>query len=393
MDVLIEKSPLHGVIQAIPSKSDAHRALIAAALCQSPCEILLPAASADIDATIAALCALGACITRSESGVYVEPLLQKAIRPRLDCGESGSTLRFLLPLSAYVSQSPTFLGHGRLPERPIGPLLAALAQNGVTATSTRIPLTLDGTPRAGDYRVPGDVSSQFLSGLLFLLPLLVGDSVLHIQGKQVSAQYTEMTLGTLRRFGIRVDAVAGGYRVCGAQRYVSPKRYAVEGDWSNAAFFLAAGVDVRGLDDACAQPDRAILSLLPMLGSEIDVSGCPDLFPILAVCAALHGGVTDFTGGARLRAKECDRLSAMVACLHAIGADVTERENGMRVRGGKALHGADVDGYNDHRIVMAMSIAGSRVGGLCIRGAQAVRKSYPGFFDDFQALGGVYHVL
>lgn len=393
MDILIEKSPLCGSIQAIPSKSDAHRALIAAALSASPCEIRLAATSADIDATARVLGALGATIARGENGFYVDPIRQNAVQPHLDCGESGSTLRFLLPVAAKVSQQPTFLGHGKLPERPIGALLTALSQHGVTATSDRLPLTLNGSPRAGNYTVPGDVSSQFISGFLFLLPLLESESALHIEGKQVSAQYTAMTIRTLRRFGVRIEATADGYRVPGGQAYTAPKQYAVEGDWSNAAFFLAAGVDVQGLDDASVQPDRAIVTLLPALDGTIDVSGCPDLFPILAVCAAFHDGVTDFTGGARLRVKECDRLSAMAECLHAMGAAIEEREDGMRVYGGRALHGAVVSGYNDHRIVMAMSIAGSRTGDLRITGAEAVRKSYPGFFDDFQALGGKYRVL
>ncbi|MDD4075833.1 MAG: 3-phosphoshikimate 1-carboxyvinyltransferase [Eubacteriales bacterium] len=393
MDVWIEKSPLRGVIQAIPSKSDAHRALIAAALSQTSCEILLTAVSEDIEATVRALRALGASIQKNERGFLVSPIQSKAITPRLDCGESGSTLRFLLPVAAAISQEPFFTGHGKLPDRPVDSLLAALKLHGVSATSDRLPLTLMGAPRAGAYTIPGDVSSQFLSGLLFLLPLLQGDSTLHIQGEQVSSQYVEMTLLTLRRFGIRIDAVDDGYLVPGGQLYTSPERYAVEGDWSNAAFFLAAGVDVQGLDPASAQPDSAIRTLLNGLGGTIDVAGSPDLFPILAVCAAFHDGVTEFTGGARLRIKECDRLSAMASCLRAMGASLTEYADGMRIEGGKPLHGARLNGHNDHRIVMAMSIAGSRVGSVRIDGAEAVRKSYPDFFTDFQALGGKCSVL
>lgn len=400
MDVLIEKSALCGSVAAIPSKSDAHRALICAALSDKPCIITLPSLSEDTEATLDCLSAMGARVERTGEELKISPINREDMTssPLLSCRESGSTLRFLLPVAAALCTEPRFTGAGRLPERPLEPMLRNFQSHGVQASMPRLPFTLYGRLRAGSYHLPGNCSSQFLSGLFFALPLLAGESEIYIEGKLESAGYAEMTLRTLHRFGISIEAHASRFLVAGAQRYRAPERYEVEGDWSSAAFFLAAdalmgGVEVSGLDADSAQPDKAFTALCKRLGGEIDVSSCPDLFPILAVCAAFHPGKSRFTGGARLRIKESDRIAAMAKALISMGADLKENDDGMEISGGKALHGAELSGVNDHRIVMALSIAGAMTGETVIRGAEAVNKSYPGFFADFEKLGGKYHVL
>ncbi len=401
MEVIIEKSRLSGSVAAIPSKSDAHRALIASALADAPCALTLPRLCEDTEATLDCLCAMGAKKTH-KGGLYTLTPIEKnhkAKEPQLHCRESGSTLRFLLPVAAALCERPRFLGEGRLPQRPLSPLLRALRSHGVEADAPALPFTLHGRLRAGEYHVRGNLSSQFVSGLLFALPLLEGDSHIHIEGELVSAQYVDMTLHTLARFQVRAEKSGDGFFVPGSQSYISPERYEVEGDWSAAAFFLGAnalmggGIGITGLCEENAQPDRRITALLTMLGGEIDVSPCPDLFPILAVCAAFHAGKTRFLGGARLRLKESDRIAAMAECLRAMGADVTEYPDGMEISGGKPLHGAKLHAHNDHRIAMAMSIAGALTGKMHIHGAECVKKSYPTFYEDFKKLGGRFYVL
>ncbi len=401
MDVLIEKSALHGSISAIPSKSDAHRAMIAAALSEEPCFIKLNMLSEDTEATISCLKAMGAEITRHEDGWRIKPIDKEkpAASPLLNCGESGSTLRFLLPLAALLCEHPRFEGRGRLPERPLGPLFRALHSHGVEPDAARLPFTLQGRLHAGDFHIPGGISSQFVSGLLFALPLLKEDSRIMIQDRLESESYAEMTARCLSRFGVCGEKTETGYYVKGAQKYHAPQTYSVEGDWSSAAFFIGADslagndISVTGLDESSVQPDKNISKMLAGLGGELDVSACPDLFPILAVCAAFHEGTTRFTGGARLRIKESDRISAMAEGLRAMGAELIEYPEGMEISGGKALHGAKVDVKNDHRIAMAMSIAGSLCGRVHIRGAECVKKSYPLFFEHFRKLGGKAYVI
>lgn len=402
MDVLIEKSGLKGTVRAIPSKSDAHRALICAALSDAPCDIGLNSFSRDTEATMDCLRAMGARFEIGENAVGVTPV-ERATIPDcalFDCRESGSTLRFLLPVAAALCREPRFTGEGRLPERPLEAIMVNFHNHGVDAGMPKLPFTLYGRLRPGRFFLPGNCSSQFLSGLFFALPLLNEDSEIRIEGRLESAGYAEMTLRTLHRFGVRVEAHDSRFVVPGNQSFHAPTEYRVEGDWSNAAFFLAARelcggaeVEVEGLDADSAQPDRAFSALYKKLGGEIDVSSCPDIFPILAVCAAFHNGTSRFTGGARLRIKESDRIESMARALRLMGADISANEDGMEIRGGKALHGAELDGAGDHRIVMALSIAGSLVGGTLIRGAEAVEKSYPDFFEDLKKLGGKYYVV
>ncbi len=287
------------------------------------------------------------------------------------------------------------MGHGRLPDRPQEILLHLLAEHGAAADAGRLPLTLSGGLRGGRFTLPGDVSSQYVSGLLFALPLLPEGGEICLSTPLQSAGYVEMTLRSLARFGVGVERTATGYLVPGGQKYRSPGELSPEGDWSNAAFFLAAGVEVTGLDRESAQGDRVIERLLPALGggAVVDLEQIPDLLPILAVAAARARGVTRFVGGARLRLKESDRIESTASLLRALGVGAETLPDGLTVHGGSFVGGL-VDGANDHRIVMAAAVAAvTAKGAVTIRGAEAVAKSYPRFFEDLKSLGGIFHVL
>ena len=397
MNAVIEPGLLRGAVTAPPSKSHAHRLLIAAALSGQDCRILRPGDSEDIAATVRCLQALGADVRREGEGLSVRP--GKGVSSAaLDCGESGSTLRFLLPVLCAMEGDFTLSGRGRLPERPLEPLLSALRAHGAAIAGDRLPLRVSGGLRSGEYDLPGSVSSQYFSGLLFALPLLAGDSTLRFTSPLESAPYVEMTLSVLRQFGIRAEKWENGWRVPGNQRYSAPEEIGTEGDWSAAAFFLGAdalGSDVRicGLDPASCQGDRAVAGLLQRIGEEIDFSDTPDLLPIVAAAAAASPGkTTRLTGAARLRIKESDRLSAMADAIRCLGGEAEELPDGLTVRGTK-LAGGTVDGRHDHRIVMSAAVAATVCAEpVTVLGAEAVNKSYPGFWRDFAALGGKVHV-
>lgn len=405
MDVRLYPARLSGTAAAIPSKSAAHRALLCAAMCAAPTNLTgLPPrmdaahVGADILATAGCIEALGGAVLPGDGAWRVQPC-----RPlggvTLDCGESGSTLRFLLPVAAALTDRFTITGRGRLPERPLGALRAALEAHGCSFAGERLPLTVTGTLRPGRMTLPGGVSSQFVTGLLLAAPLLGGRTEIRIEGRLESAGYVALTRAVMAAFGAPVEERADGFCAAGGG-YRSPGAFPVEGDWSNAAFFLAArsmghAVEVTGLDPASCQPDRCCEALFARVGggARIDVSGCIDLAPVLAVRAAFAAGETHIDGAARLRLKESDRLRAIAEGLTALGAFVTEREDGLTVHGGGVAGGA-VDGYGDHRMVMAWAVAalGAR-GPVTVRGAEAVDKSYPEFFDVYTRLGGRCDVL
>lgn len=433
MNLLLEPGQLAGTVSAIPSKSAAHRLLILAALADGETRLRLPSSSADIEATLRCLSALGASFVREGDRLTVTPISSAPAsptldspsldRPSLDCGESGSTLRFLLPVAAALTDGASFTGSGRLPERPIGELAQAMSAHGVRFSGAHLPLTLSGRLLSGVYPLPGNVSSQYITGLLLALPLLPGDSDIRLTGPLESAAYVEMTLLALAAFGCTVTPVPDGWHIPGGQRYHTPGTLSVEGDWSNAAFFLCGGalsgrVSVSGLDAHSPQGDKAVMNLLRGFGADvsmeddtvtvtlpetlhasvIDVSGVPDLLPILAVVAANAPGETRFTGGARLRMKESDRLSATAAMLTTLGGSVTELPDGLLVRGGRLTGGSrtggTVDSFHDHRIAMAAAIAALTCERpVTLLGGEAVDKSYPGFFADYAHLGGKAHVL
>lgn len=394
-DLLIHPGQLHGQVIPPPSKSDAHRALIAAGLAGDlslvsglPAEI-----SDDIRATIRCLKALAAG------------------EKRLDCGESGTTLRLLIPVVAALglaaSEPVTLTGSGRLPQRPLTEYQAIFAGQDLQLgfpPAASLPLQIQGRLRPGIFPVPGHVSSQYISGLLLALPLLPGDSAIRLTSPLESAPYVTMTLRTLKAFGIHVESQPEGYLVPGGQQYI-PCAYQVEKDYSQAAFWLTAAytgspLEVVGLADDSAQGDRAILELLAdfrrgAASFTIDASQIPDLVPILAVAAAFTNSETRIAKAARLRLKESDRLQSTQAALSAIGVDIEQTGDGLLIRGGSfsrrgaCLPGGTADAYADHRIAMALAIAGlSTASGVLIQGAEAVRKSYPDFFNEFRRLGG-----
>ena len=372
MTVVLKPGQLRGEIAAMPSKYDLHRLMIASHLARMGLEGL-PVISDDIAVTKECLLAMN----NAQCTMY-------------NCRESGSTLRFLLPVFAALGRSVTFTGAGRLPERPMQPLIDQLRGRGCTIDRDRLPITISGQLQPGVFTLPGDVSSQYVTGLLFALPLLAGGSEIMLTSPLQSRGYVDMTLRTLRKFGIVIDETAQGFRVPGGQKYLLPDGpLEPEGDWSAAAFWLAAGVRVTGLDETSAQPDRGIAGLLPELPGEIDVSQCPDLAPILAVVMALTPGERRIVNAARLRLKESDRLHAMAVNLAALGADVTELPDGLSIQGKPSLRGGEADSFGDHRIAMALAIAALKCDGpVTLHNAQAVAKSYPEFWEDYQRLGG-----
>ncbi|MCL2447180.1 MAG: 3-phosphoshikimate 1-carboxyvinyltransferase [Oscillospiraceae bacterium] len=375
----LHPAKLCGEIAAMPSKSDLHRLMIAAWLAGQDITSM-PIISDDIAATRDCLLAT--------DGV-------------LNCRESGSTLRFLLPVMAALGRTVTFTGEGRLPERPLEPLLSLLRANGVKIQGDTLPLTISGQLQPGTYTLPGNISSQYITGLLFALPLLPGISKIVIDPDKPleSIGYVEMTLRTLRKFKVIIPRDIGYRRWQIAGRlhrniYREVDDLTPEGDWSNAAFWLAAGVNVSGLDPSSAQPDSAIINLLQTCTS-MDASQCPDLVPIMAVHAAAHYKHYEITNAARLRIKESDRLAAMVQNLTALGANVTEHPDGMTIRGATPLRGGvTVDSHGDHRIAMAMAIAVLHCRQpIALTNPEVVAKSYPDFWDDYVKCGGKYDVL
>ena len=288
-------------------------------------------------------------------------------------------------------------GRGRLPSRPNGPLLSVLREHGTKIEGDFLPLTVHGGLQSGDFALPGNISSQYFTGLLFALPLLEGDSTLRYTSPLESMPYVDLTLSVLRQFGVRVENLENGWRIPGGQRFVSPGNVEAEGDWSAAAFWLGANalgnaVTVTGLTRNSCQGDRAVEKLLPQIGGEIDVTDTPDLMPILsAVAAAMPGKTTRITGAARLRLKESDRIAAMAQTIRALGGKAEEMPDGLVIHGAK-LTGGTVNGMNDHRVVMSAAIAATVCAGpVTILGAEAVQKSYPHFWRDFEALGGHIH--
>ena len=396
----ITPGPLRGSIAAIPSKSEAHRLLICAALADAPTRIPLSASSQDIDATIRCLNAMGADIALSDGELRVTPIDNPPARCEADCGESGSTLRFLLPVAGALGIETDFRMHGRLPERPIAPLDRELVRGGCTLTRPeRDVLRISGKLQPGAYNLPGDVSSQYITGMLLALTLLDGESSLSITGRLESASYIGITRRCMASFGANPVPTDGGYRIPGLGRYVSPGYMQIGGDWSNAAFWLCVSelpgckVEVTGLDPDSAQGDRRIVSALAELRSSegecvLDAGDIPDLVPTIAACACAAGKELRVTHAERLRIKESDRIATVRQALNALGGDVSETPDGLIVHRRKPT-GGEVDAAGDHRIAMMAAVASAGcTREVVIHGAEAVNKSYPGFWRDFASLGG-----
>lgn len=432
MNVVITPHELCGSIDAIASKSIAHRLLICAALSPSSTTIECTTTSKDIEATQACLNALGASIERSGTKLEVTPILgqpkadeikKPKHAPLLDCSESGSTLRFMLPVAAALGCDASLTGQGRLAERPLSPLYEELIAGGCNLSEQgTFPLKVEGKLRAGRFELPGNVSSQYVTGLLLAAPLLDGPSEIRVKNPVESKPYIDLTVSALETFGVHVttsqetdeNASYTCFYVSPATPYRSPEHVRVEGDWSNAAFWLAAGalgkgITVKNLTLASRQGDRAILAALAKLGARIsrkgttatasastgegttiDVSDFPDLVPPLACVAALTPGHTTLSNCARLRLKESDRIETVCAGLAALGADITATADSIEIIGKHELIGGTVDAANDHRIAMMAAIAASRCKNpVTIQGAECVQKSYPAFFYDYVALGGI----
>ena len=381
MDITIQPGDLSGTISIIPSKSQAHRYLICAAFAATPTTLLCPETNRDIEATADCLRALGAGILRTDAGYEILPIVNIPESAILNCCESGSTLRFLLPIVGALGVDATFHMAGRLPQRPLSPLWEEMQRMGCTLTRpTENTIRCQGNLQPGAYSIDGSVSSQFISGLSFALPLIDGETTLSITGKLESKPYIDMTRCAMELF-----------RYPGAP---SPGTITVEGDWSNGAFFLAASalgnsVAVNNLNPDSPQGDRAIVHCLEKLSDPCTISAAdiPDLVPILAVAASVKEGAV-FTDIQRLRLKESDRVAAVVEMITALGGKAEATENTLTVYKSR-LFGGTVNSHNDHRIAMAAAIASTVcTAPVTILGADAVQKSYPHFWEEFRRLGG-----
>ena len=407
---------LKGAVTPPPSKSQAHRLLICAALAVEPCSIVCNGVNDDIMATMRCLNALGARITFS-SGVFDVQPIELVKGGILDCGESGSTLRFLMSVAAVLGADATFTGAGKLPQRPMGALTDVLAAHGMAFerhTADELPVTCSGTLQGGKFTLPGNISSQYLTGLLFALPLAAVDSEIEVTGGLTSASYINMTIDALRTAGISVERRNNIFTIKGNQQYHMPERVVVEGDWSSAAFWVVAGVigkqpvTVCGMNNESLQGDSAIVDHLRsmgafitveddrvvampshLFGTELDCMDTPDLVPVLSVAAAVAQGTTTFVNVGRLRFKESDRLAAMKSVLASFGITSSVGEDTFTVYGGDPVALTPVESFGDHRIAMSAAILSTVAKEITtINGSGCVAKSYPSFFEDFAVLGG-----
>ncbi|MBE6976194.1 MAG: 3-phosphoshikimate 1-carboxyvinyltransferase [Ruminococcaceae bacterium] len=393
MDILISPGKLSGHIAAIPSKSQAHRLLICAAFANGETELLCPDTNRDIEATAACLRALGADILRTDTGYRVLPIRNTPQSADLPCGESGSTLRFFLPIAAALGVRARFHMEGRLAQRPLSPLWEEMEAHGCTLHFIdNNTLLCEGQLTPGVFTIDGGVSSQFITGLLFAVSLLERSSQIVVTGHLESQPYVAMTQEAMALFGVKTE----NFSIKSGQKYHSPEKIAIEGDWSNSTFWLAANalgsaVSVSGLDSNSPQGDRAAAHWLPRLTEHCQISAgdIPDLVPILSVVAACHQGA-EFTDIRRLRLKESDRVAAVIAMIEALGGKAQATENTLTIFS-TGLVGGVVDAMNDHRIAMASAIAATACSQpVTIRGAECVAKSYPKFWEDYKLLGGQY---
>lgn len=419
--IKLEPSMLKGQIKIPPSKSLCHRAIICASLCDGESLIQDFVMSEDMTATIGGMKVLGAKIDKLSNSedksleLKIEGGLKKT-GEHIDCIESGSTIRFLIPLAMLSEGKITFTGRGKLTTRPLGPYKEIFKKQNIDYIyeEDQLPLTVDGVLKSGDYSLKGNISSQFITGLMFALPLLDGDSRIIITTELESKGYVDLTLDMLKKYGIKIEN--NDYRefvVKGNQKYLN-QNYRVEGDFSQAAFWIVAGIIGNGLECnnlnlESLQGDKAILDIVCEMGGRfeahndslsvyksdtkgtvIDASQCPDLVPILAVLASLSKGTTKIVNAARVRIKESDRLKAISEELKKLGADIEELEDGLIINGVEKLGGGTVESWNDHRIAMALAIASTRCESpVIIKNSEAVNKSYPGFWEDFESLGGI----
>ena len=410
MNVRLEKNNLRKVnITAITSKSYVHRLLIAAALSEGGCTIRSNIVSKDMEATVRVLTEMGAEIEIKEDGTGILFIVRKGIgrgiECALDCGESGSTARFILPVALASSMKAKLTGSGKLPGRPMGDLVQVLREHGGEIDSEAVPLYAKGQLSYGDYRLPGNVSSQYITGLLFALPLLGGDSRIILTSGLESSDYVKMTVDVLTKFGVSIICNNDTYVIKGNQKYVSVPEITAEGDWSNGGYllcmgFLSGNIDVDGLNMDSIQGDRAVFEILSQFNEgpvSVDGRNIPDIIPALCMVAAYTEGMSVFRNVERLRIKECDRIDAVINILSLIGVRASScmrdghEDLYVTGKGRNADKITDVirsDSYNDHRMVMCLSmIAFMENCPVIIERAEAVNKSYPGFFDVIEETG------
>ena len=425
--VKIFPSKLQGTVVAPSSKSMGHREIICAGLAAGTSIIDNISMSKDIEATMRCLKAINVAVDEIPSMIAGRKALQisgtghpMAAADSVDCGESGSTLRFFLPLGANLNCPLTFTGHGKLVSRPLQAYYDIFDEKFIQYFNDNgnLPVTVNGRLTPGTYKLPGDVSSQFVSGLLFVLPLLNGDSVIEIISPLESSAYVDMTINCLAKFGVQVENEKGEHRrylVPGNQHYKAQDSQ-VEGDWSQAAFWtvggsLGASITCQGVNVNSLQGDQAVVSIMERMGAKlqqdansvtvnggatkatvIDAANCPDIIPVLTVLAAVSEGTTKIINAGRLRIKECDRLAAMTSELNKMGAAITEEPEGLTIVGKpEGLRGGvKVDAWNDHRIAMSLAIAAQKCAGpIILSGAESVAKSYPTFWEDYKSVGGL----
>ena len=407
MDIKILPSKLRGTVNIPSSKSMTHRILISAALAEGTSVISNVSFSKDIYATIDSLKALGAEMTVNGSTVTVKGVKTISETAVIDCCESGSTLRFMIPIACALGINSTFKGQGRLPERPITPYIRELGKKGIKFDKVgTMPFTAEGKLSFGTFELEGDISSQFITGLLFALPLLDGDSEIVMLSKLESKPYADMTVKCLEAFGVEVKETPNGYLIHGNQKYKA-KNMPVEGDYSQAAFFCVGNVlgneiNLNNLLPDSFQGDKKIVEIIDNLcynenkrpkGFEINATDIPDLVPILAVLGTYCEGKSVITGAKRLKIKESDRLQTTSDMINTLGGKVTVTDDGLIIDHAE-LTGGTIDSFNDHRIAMSAAIAATVCSQpVIIKNAESVNKSYPDFFEDYKNLGGNANVI
>ncbi len=402
MNIKITPSQLFGKINAIASKSVAHRQLICAAFSHVPTKVGCPEVSRDIIATTDCLEALGAEITY-ENGVFdIIPIDTPKENAVLDCCESGSTLRFMLPLVCALGINATLKMAGKLPERPLSPMWEELIRHGaVLEKPTQDTICVSGKLDGKAFLISGDISSQFITGLLFASCVLEEKPEIKVTTAIQSMPYINITCEVLKAFGIMITFKNNTFSLSG--KLTSKKNYTSDGDWSNGAFWICAdalsqkSVECTGLSKDSPQGDKEILNVLKKIKdeiTEIDGSDIPDLIPIISVIASVSPGKTIIKNAQRLRIKESDRIASTNALIKNLGGNCEITDDGIIINGIKNLKGGTVDSFNDHRIAMSAAIASIVCENeVIINGAESVKKSYPSFWEDFEKLGGKYEVL
>lgn len=396
MDITIKSGVISGTITPPPSKSISHRALICAALADGTSTLTNLLDCDDITATSEALTALGAEITTKDGITRVTGIKTAPEKAHINCRESGSTLRFLLPIAAAEGVNAVFSGYGKLPQRPINSYFTEFSKYGIIFHTKEMPYEISGRLRAGTFSLAGNISSQFVTGLMLALPLCGGDSAIEMTSPLESEPYVDITISVMKAFGVLVEKRGGNYYIKGDRVY-KPCDFPIEADMSQAAFWLVAkalGNDItaHNLAENSVQGDRAIIDIVRAFEQsggkafDTDARQIPDLVPILAVLACFADGTSHITGCERLKIKESDRLSAISSELNRLGADITATDSSLIINGVKKLHGGVCESHNDHRIAMALAIASTRADApITITGAECVKKSYPTFWKDFGA--------